>query len=51
MEKGIEKGRAEGEAIGMEKVIISGKRNGFTIAQLQIITNLSKEKIEEILNQ
>jgi predicted transposase/invertase (TIGR01784 family) len=54
---GVEKGRAEGLAEGIAKgraeelknMVISGARNGFTIAQIQAITNLPEEKIEEIL--
>ncbi|MDR0691922.1 MAG: Rpn family recombination-promoting nuclease/putative transposase [Prevotellaceae bacterium] len=53
MADGMAKGMAEGDAIGAEKslknVILNAKRNKFSIAQIQDITNLSKEKIEEIL--
>jgi predicted transposase/invertase (TIGR01784 family) len=47
MAEGIEKGRAE----ELKNVILNAKRNRFSIAQIQLITNLSKEKIEEILRQ
>jgi predicted transposase YdaD len=64
---GLEKGRAEGEAIGLEKgeaiglekgraeelknIVLKAYHGGFSTAQIQIITNLSKEQIEEILRQ
>ena len=51
----MQKGIAEGEAIGIEKslrsVVLDAKRNKFSVEQIQAITHLSKEKIEEILNQ
>jgi predicted transposase/invertase (TIGR01784 family) len=50
---GMKKGRAEGEAIGMEKAFVemirSGSRNKLPLEQLQAMTGLSKERIEEIL--
>ncbi|MDR0737765.1 MAG: Rpn family recombination-promoting nuclease/putative transposase [Prevotellaceae bacterium] len=53
--EGLAEGRAEGEAIGLEKglrdVVLNAKRKGLPITQIQDITNLSKEKIEEILHQ
>ncbi|MDR2359652.1 MAG: Rpn family recombination-promoting nuclease/putative transposase [Prevotellaceae bacterium] len=53
LEKGLEKGRAEGraegKAEGLRNVVISGKRNGLSLEQIQAITSLSKEKIAEIL--
>ena len=52
-EKGRAEGLAEGEAIGLEKglrnVVLDAHRTGFSLAQIQTITKLSKEKIEEIL--
>jgi predicted transposase/invertase (TIGR01784 family) len=56
--KGRTEGRAEGEAIGVEKgraeelknIVINGKRNGLTIAQIQAITNLTEDKVKEILH-
>ena len=59
MTEGIAKGMAEGEAKGIEKgmqkklkdIVLNAQRNGFSIAQIQIITNLPEEKIQEILTQ
>lgn len=48
-EEEIAAGRAEGEAIGAEKslkqVAINAKQKGFTVAQIQALTDLSKKKI------
>jgi predicted transposase/invertase (TIGR01784 family) len=49
--EGMAKGIAEGEAIGLEKVILNSKRNGFSLEQIQAITNLSREDIAEILTR
>ena len=59
LQKGIAEGRAEGlaegEAIGTEKslknIVLNAKCNKFSVEQIQAITHLSKEKIEEILHQ
>ena len=51
MEKGMEKGIEKGRAEELKNVILNAKRNGFSIVEIQLITNLSKEKIEEILRQ
>ncbi|MDR3133540.1 MAG: Rpn family recombination-promoting nuclease/putative transposase [Prevotellaceae bacterium] len=56
IEKGRAEGRAEGEAIGMQKgeeeatrkVALNALRNGFSVAQIQALTNLPEEKIREI---
>jgi predicted transposase/invertase (TIGR01784 family) len=62
LEKGIEKGKAEGLTEGLEKgiekgkteelknIVINSNHHGFSIEQIQAITNLSKERIAEILN-
>ncbi|MDR1408031.1 MAG: PD-(D/E)XK nuclease family transposase, partial [Tannerella sp.] len=59
---GREKGREEGESIGMAKgeavgrekgkaeVVISCSRNGIPLEQIQLITGLDRERIEEILH-
>jgi flagellar biosynthesis/type III secretory pathway protein FliH len=47
--EGIAEGRAEGELISLEKTVLNGKRNGFSLEQIQLFTNLSMEKILEIL--
>jgi predicted transposase/invertase (TIGR01784 family) len=64
LEKGLEKGRAEGLAEGLEKgraeglakgkeeslieTVINSARLGLSLEQIQVITGVSKEKIEEI---
>jgi hypothetical protein len=52
--EGIAKSEAIGIAKGEEeyliKVIINSARAGFSLEQIQLFTNLSKERIEEILN-
>ncbi|MDR0566107.1 MAG: Rpn family recombination-promoting nuclease/putative transposase [Prevotellaceae bacterium] len=54
-EEGIAVGKAEGEAIGAEKslkqVVLNALRKGFTVAQIQELTALSREKIEALLTQ
>jgi predicted transposase/invertase (TIGR01784 family) len=51
--KGRAEGRAEGEAKGREEsladVVLKGKRNGFSLEQIQALTGLGEEKILEIL--
>jgi predicted transposase/invertase (TIGR01784 family) len=65
IEKGRAEGRAEGEAIGIQKgeaigmqkgeeetirkMVQNALRNGFSVEQIQAITNLSEEKIREIV--
>ncbi|MDR1407132.1 MAG: PD-(D/E)XK nuclease family transposase, partial [Tannerella sp.] len=54
---GREKGREEGEVIGIEKgkaegkaeVVITCSRNGIPLEQIQLVTGLDRERIEEIL--
>jgi predicted transposase/invertase (TIGR01784 family) len=41
---------SDGKIEGKIEVIISGYRNGFTIEQLSLLTNLTIEKIQEIIN-
>jgi predicted transposase YdaD len=55
--RGEEKGRAEGLAEGEEKgeakalknVVLSGKRTGLSVEQIQELTGLSRENVESIL--
>jgi predicted transposase/invertase (TIGR01784 family) len=51
---GIAKGETIGIAKGEEKktieMVINGARLGFSLEQIQLLTNLSKERIKEILN-
>jgi predicted transposase/invertase (TIGR01784 family) len=51
---GLEKGLAEGEAIGIEKslrnIVLNCARSGLSTAEIQAITNLPAAKIEDILN-
>jgi predicted transposase/invertase (TIGR01784 family) len=55
--KGMAIGKAEGEAIGIEKgkaegkaeVVIACSRAGIPLEQIQLVTGLDREKIEEIL--
>jgi predicted transposase/invertase (TIGR01784 family) len=58
--KGLAEGRAEGEAIGMQKGIEKGKmealveivrhaaHSGIPVKQIQVLTSLSEEKIQEL---
>jgi predicted transposase/invertase (TIGR01784 family) len=56
---GLEKGKAEGlteglekgKAIELEKVVVNSRLNGFSIEQIQAISNLSPMQIREILKQ
>jgi predicted transposase/invertase (TIGR01784 family) len=54
IEIGVEKGKAEGKAEGKEEsvteTVIKSKLNGLSMEMIQSITGLSKEKIEEIIN-
>jgi predicted transposase YdaD len=51
--EGKVEGREEGEAIGIEKgkaeVVITCRRNGIPLEQIQLVTGLDRERIEEIL--
>lgn len=49
--KGVEKGRSEGEAETLERVVLDAKRNGFSLEQTQTFTKLSFEQITEILKK
>ncbi|MDR0737843.1 MAG: hypothetical protein LBF39_02090 [Prevotellaceae bacterium] len=61
-DEGREEGKAEGEAIGLQKGIEKGKaeavkkmaltahRNGYSVAQIQAITNLSEEEVNAIIS-
>jgi predicted transposase/invertase (TIGR01784 family) len=46
---GLEKGRAEGKAESKAEIVITCKRIGLPLEQMQAITGLDREKIEEIL--
>lgn len=54
-EEGIAEGREEGIAEGreetMKQVALNARREGFTVAQIQTLTGLSKENIEALLTQ
>jgi flagellar biosynthesis/type III secretory pathway protein FliH len=50
IEIGMEKGEAVGLAKGQEKMVINCNLNGLSMEIIQSITGLSKEKIEEIIN-
>jgi predicted transposase/invertase (TIGR01784 family) len=47
--EGKAEGRAEGEAEALRNMARNAARSGFTIAQIQAVTGLSKETIEEML--
>ena len=49
--KGRAEGRVEGEAIGLEKVVINSHRAGHSIEAISIITGLTAEQIIEILKR
>jgi predicted transposase/invertase (TIGR01784 family) len=51
MEKGMEKGRAEGREETIREMVLNAHRNGLSVVQIQAITGLSAEKIEEITHQ
>ncbi|MDR2448652.1 MAG: Rpn family recombination-promoting nuclease/putative transposase, partial [Prevotellaceae bacterium] len=46
---GLEKGRAEGRAEELKNIVLKAHHGGFSTAQIQIITDLSKEQIKSIL--
>lgn len=48
--EGRTEGRAEGRAEELRNIVINSKRNGFSLEQIQTITNLNKEQVAEILN-
>jgi predicted transposase/invertase (TIGR01784 family) len=62
-EQGVQEGLAKGEEIGLAKgeekgvnknnrlVIITGHKNGLSIAMVSTITNLSEEQVQIILNE
>jgi predicted transposase/invertase (TIGR01784 family) len=50
MEKGIKKGRAEGREETIKEMVLNAHRNGLSVSQIQAITGLPTEKIEEILH-
>jgi predicted transposase/invertase (TIGR01784 family) len=45
---GLQKGRAEGRQEAVKEMAINALRNGIPVAQIQALTGLSKEEIEEI---
>jgi predicted transposase YdaD len=47
--KGKAEGLAEGEAKSLTGVVLNCKRDGFSLEQIQMITGLDREKIQEIL--
>jgi predicted transposase/invertase (TIGR01784 family) len=49
IEQGIEQGRTEGKEEAVREMVFNAQRKGFSIAQIQTITNLSEEKIREIV--
>jgi hypothetical protein len=50
--EGLAEGLAKGEAKGREKslinVVLNGRRNGFSVEQIEVITGLNEERILEI---
>ena len=48
---GLEKGEAIGEAKTLERIVIESHLNGFSIAQMHLITKLTIEHITEILRR
>lgn len=48
---GLQKGREEGKAEAMREMVLNAQRGGHSVAQIQTITGLRKEEIEEILRQ
>jgi predicted transposase/invertase (TIGR01784 family) len=59
LKKGEAKGLKEGEAKGLKKgeaktlkrIVVNAKDNGFSLEQIQLLTKLSAEQINEILKQ
>jgi predicted transposase/invertase (TIGR01784 family) len=54
-EKGIEKGIEQGIELGKHEekteVILLGNKNGFTITQLSLLTNLTEDEVLSILEK
>ncbi|MDR2027721.1 MAG: Rpn family recombination-promoting nuclease/putative transposase [Prevotellaceae bacterium] len=50
MEKGLAEGMEKGKDEKLKEVVINGYKNGFSIEQIQVYSNLSREQIEKILN-
>jgi predicted transposase/invertase (TIGR01784 family) len=48
---GKAKGILKGETIILERIVVDGKQNGFTIEQIQLLTKLTKTQINEILKR
>ena len=48
---GLEKGEAIGETKTLERVVIEADRNGFSVEQIQLLTKLTPEQINQILKQ
>jgi len=51
MAKGRAKGKTEGRTETLEDVVLACKRNGFSNKQIESITKLSEEQIDEILKK
>ena len=51
MEKGMVKGEAIGEANTLERLVIDGKQNGFSIEQIKLFSKLTEQQIIEILKK
>jgi len=49
--EGREEGKAEGETKTLERLVVEGKKNGFSLEQIQSFTTLTAEKIIEILSR
>ena len=49
--KGEAAGRAAGETKTLERIVVDGKRNGFSLEQIQSLTKLDLEQITEILKR
>jgi predicted transposase/invertase (TIGR01784 family) len=48
--EGLAKGKAEGKAEALREIVVGAMHSGATIAQIQAITGLSEEKIDEMLH-
>lgn len=42
---------AKGETKSLEKVVVNGWKNGFTLEQLQAITDWDKDRVTEVLKR
>jgi predicted transposase/invertase (TIGR01784 family) len=51
LQKGIEKGREEGREEALRELVLSAKESGLPVEQIQLITKLSRGKIEEFLRK